>query len=165
MSASSSPRDEAVQRLFDALVVLGRSLRARGSDWAYVDPELSRSDIHTLGVIAQGTCRPGQVAEKLCLDRSVISRQVAALAQHGLVGRVGDPEDGRAELVSLTEAGRERLRHARDLLCAELGERLDLWDAAGLDHVADTLAELSRRLQHPLTNASTKPAPQKEGHV
>src|SRR5690348_14047385 len=104
MSTTSTSREEAVQRLFDALVVLGRSLRARGSDWAYVDPELSRSDIHTLSVIAQGTCRPGQVAEKLCVDRSVISRQLAALVQHGLVDRADDPEDGRAELVSLTDA-------------------------------------------------------------
>src|ERR1700755_3345303 len=118
MSAASTPRDEAVQRLFDALVVLGRSLRARGSDWAYGDPDVTRSDIHPLGVIAQGPCRPGQVAEKLCLDRSVISRQVAALVDAGLVDRASDPDDGRAELVSLTDAGRERLRHARDLLCA-----------------------------------------------
>ena len=116
-------------------------------------------------LVAQGTCRPGQVAEELCLDRSVISRQVAALVQHGLVDRVGDPDDGRAELVSLTDAGQERLRAARDRSAPSWASALDLWDVAGIDDVAETFGELSRRLQNPLTTASQKPAAQKDDHV
>ena len=142
----------ATQRLFDALVLLGRSLKARGSDWGYVDPELSRADIVALGVIAgRGTCRPGQVAETLCVDRSVISRQLAALDHLGLIERAADPEDGRAELVSLTGAGQERLIAARDAMCAALAERLDPWDVPEIEQVIETLSELTKRLQNPLT--------------
>jgi DNA-binding MarR family transcriptional regulator len=150
----TSEKAAATQRLFDALVLLGRSLKARGSDWGHVDPELSRADIVTLGVLAtRGTCRPGQVAEVLCVDRSVISRQLAALDHLGLIERAADPEDGRAELVSLSGAGQQRLVAARDAMCAALAERLDPWDVAEIDQVIDTLSDLTQRLQNPLATA------------
>jgi DNA-binding MarR family transcriptional regulator len=151
---STGEKAAATQRLLDALVLLGRSLKARGSDWGQVDPELSRADIVALGVLAdRGRCRPGQVAEALCVDRSVISRQLAALDQLGLIERAADPEDGRAELVSLTGAGEERLDAARDAMCAALAERLDPWDLPEIEHVIETLIELAQRLQNPLTPA------------
>jgi DNA-binding MarR family transcriptional regulator len=144
----------ATQRLLDALVLLGRALKARGSDWGYVDPELSRSDIVTLGVLAtRGTCRPGRVAEVLCVDRSVVSRQLAGLDEMGLIERVADPEDGRAELVSLSAAGHERLVAARDAMCAALAERLDPWSVPQIHQAVDTLDDLTQRLQNPLTTA------------
>jgi DNA-binding MarR family transcriptional regulator len=153
----SSEKAAATQRLFDALVLLGRSLKARGSDWDHLDPELSRGDIVTLGVLAaRGTCRPGQVAEVLCVDRSVISRQLATLDQLGLIDRAADPEDGRAELVSLNAAGQERLTATRDAMCAALAVRLDPWGVPEIDEAIDTLSELSQRLQTPLTSASKK---------
>src|ERR1700712_561558 len=125
-AGSTSEKEAATQRLLDALVLLGRALKARGSDWGPADPELGRPDIVTLGVLAtRGTCRPGRVAEVLCVDRSVISRQLAGLDQMGLIERAADPEDGRAELVSLTAAGHERLVAARDAMCTALAERLD----------------------------------------
>ncbi len=153
-SGTDAERAAATQRLFDALVLLGRSLKARGSDWGYVDPELSRADIVALGVLAsRGTCRPGQVAEALCVDRSVISRQLATLDQLGLIARAADPEDGRAELVSLTGAGQERLTAARDAMCAALAERLDPWDVPEIEQLIGTLSDLTQRLQNPLTPA------------
>jgi DNA-binding MarR family transcriptional regulator len=40
---------------------------------------------------------------------------VAALDQHGLIERTPDPEDGRRQMVSLTEAGRERAESDRQV--------------------------------------------------
>ncbi|OMC14717.1 MarR family winged helix-turn-helix transcriptional regulator [Mycobacterium sp. SP-6446] len=40
---------------------------------------------------------------------------LAALAQRGLIERTPDPEDGRRQVVSLTEAGRERAESARQV--------------------------------------------------
>ena len=36
-----------------------------------------------------------------------MSRQVSHLVQHGLLEKIGDPDDGRAQLLSLSPAGRE----------------------------------------------------------
>ncbi|OMC42479.1 MarR family transcriptional regulator [Mycobacterium sp. IS-2888] len=40
---------------------------------------------------------------------------LAALAQRGLIERTPDPEDGRRQVVSLTEAGRERAESDRQV--------------------------------------------------
>jgi DNA-binding MarR family transcriptional regulator len=40
---------------------------------------------------------------------------LAALDQHGLIRRSPDPEDGRRQLVTLTEAGRERVEDNRQV--------------------------------------------------
>jgi DNA-binding MarR family transcriptional regulator len=40
---------------------------------------------------------------------------VAALDQHGFIERTPDPEDGRRQVVSLTEAGRERAESDRQV--------------------------------------------------
>jgi DNA-binding MarR family transcriptional regulator len=40
---------------------------------------------------------------------------LAALDQHGLIRRSPDPEDGRRQLVTLTEAGRERIEDNRQV--------------------------------------------------
>ena len=128
-STRERSRTEAVQSLFDGLQRLSRALRSRSGDWAAVGHEVSRGDLFTLGVVArQGSIRSGQVAQALGVDPSVVSRQVAALERLDLVARSVDPADRRAELVSATDLGHERLREARAAMCDSLAERLDLWD-------------------------------------
>jgi DNA-binding MarR family transcriptional regulator len=153
-AAPAGPRHEAVEGLFQELIQLGRTLRSRGADWGHVDPELSRGDIVTLGVLeARGAIRCGQVAAVLAVDPSVVSRQLAPLTHLGLVERHPDPADGRAELVSLTAAGRHRLLQARSALCAALAERLADHDPGEIDGIAAVLGDLTQRLQQPLTPA------------
>jgi DNA-binding MarR family transcriptional regulator len=99
-TAATPVRDRAVDRLFDELILFGRTLKSRGADWGYADPELSRGDIIALGVLeVRGAIRCGQMAAALAVDPSVVSRQLASLTQLGLVERHPDPADGRAELV------------------------------------------------------------------
>lgn len=49
------------------------------------------------------------LADLLCGDLSVVSRQVNALYESGMIDRTRDPQDGRAWLISLTDAGAEAL--------------------------------------------------------
>ena len=46
-------------------------------------------------------------------DVSTVSRQVTALVTHGLVEKVPDPHDGRAQVLSLTPTGRDLLTACR----------------------------------------------------
>ena len=147
---------EAVQRLFDVLVRFSRSLRARGADWNQVVEDLTRGDIVTLGVLAaRGSSRPSQIAAAMAVDPSVISRQLASLDRLGLIVRGRDPEDGRAELISLTAEGRARLEGARGAMCQALAERLAQWPLEDIDQAAAIVEDLDERLHEPITQTTT----------
>lgn len=154
-AGAEQQRTEAVSDLLDALLEFSRSLKARGSDWATLCDDLTRGDLVTLGVLATyGAIRPGHIAARLAVDPSVVSRQLAALHRAGLVERGTDLEDRRAELISLTPAGTERLRRARRTMCAALGERLDHWDVDQVAQAAAVVEDLGRRLHEPLVHPS-----------
>ena len=144
-------RTEAVQALFDGLQQFGRALRSRSADWTSASPDLSRGDIVTLGIVArERSTRSGRVAQTLGVDPSVVSRQLAALERLGLVARCVDPADRRAELISVTELGRERLQDARTAMCEALGVRLDSWGPDAISHAASVLRDLAGLLhEHP----------------
>ena len=51
--------------------------------------------------------RVSVLAEMIHSDVSTVSRQVSHLVQHGLIEKIDDPEDGRAQLLSLSPTGSE----------------------------------------------------------
>jgi DNA-binding MarR family transcriptional regulator len=146
-SSIEHTRTHLVQGLFEGLLQFSRALRARSGDWGHALPELSRGDLVTLGVIERGgSMRPGHIALALEVDPSVVSRQLAALGKQGLVARDTDPHDRRAELVSVTRLGRERLLQARATMCGVLADRVAAWDAETLATASSVLEDLSRVL-------------------
>lgn len=56
--------------------------------------------------------RMSDLAERLLLSRSGLTRKVDGLVKMGLVERRSCPADGRGSIALLTEAGAERLRQA-----------------------------------------------------
>ncbi len=148
-------RIEAVQGLFDGLVRFGRALKARSGDWGHAAHDLTRGDIVTLGVLeARGSTRPGQIAATLNVDPSVISRQLATLARLDLIARGTDPEDGRAELITITPQGQERLVQAREAMCVALAERLGHWDLEEIARATAMVEDLSLHLNTPMIKDS-----------
>jgi len=157
MSTPTIERDriEAVQALFDGLVRFGRALKARSGDWGHAAHELTRGDIVTLGVLeARGSTRPGQIAAALNVDPSVISRQLVTLHRLDLITRGTDPDDGRAELISITPQGRERLVRAREAMCLSLAERLGHWDLDEIARATAMVEDLSLHLNQPMIKDS-----------
>lgn len=77
-----------------------------------------RSDLNTgarlmLSVLGRvEPTRSTDLAILLGLSRAAVSRRAAALAAGGLVEADGDPADGRASLLRLTELGHENRRRA-----------------------------------------------------
>jgi DNA-binding MarR family transcriptional regulator len=96
----------------------------------------------------QGPLRARELAEISRVDPSVISRQVAALVADGLVDRVADPDDRRAQLLSLSPEGATVLSRGRRAMLAVVEERLSGWDPdelrASADQLARLIADLSR---------------------
>jgi DNA-binding MarR family transcriptional regulator len=56
-----------------------------------------------------GPSRQGALAEALGLDASTVSRQVRTLVDEGLLSATRDPQDGRATVLAISQAGREQL--------------------------------------------------------
>lgn len=90
--------------------------------------------------------RASDVAERVNLDKSTVSRQLARLQELGLVERVVDPSDGRARLIQLTAAGRQRLQAVRQQRRQELRARFATWSTEDLAEFARLLAQLNDTL-------------------
>ena len=77
---------------------------------------LDRAAVMVLGQLAEaGPVRPGELAARLSVEAPHVTRQVQRLQQAGYADRVTDPDDRRAQLITLTPAGRaasDRIREA-----------------------------------------------------
>nr|BFD86352.1 hypothetical protein StreXyl84_57530 [Streptomyces sp. Xyl84] len=114
--------------------------RARASA-GRMHPELSLVSYTLLGHLEErGGCRATDLAAHYALDKSTVSRQVAALERTGLVERRLDPEDHRVQVLHLTDAGRQLLLQVTDSRRAAFQERLAQWPEEDLKRFADYLA-------------------------
>jgi DNA-binding MarR family transcriptional regulator len=86
--------------------------------------------------------RAGELATRLTVEASHVTRQVQQLERTGYVTRVPDPQDGRAQLIELTEAGRGTVERMRTAGCLAMRQALADWPAEDLG----TLAVLFRRM-------------------
>ncbi len=165
-SAPAGPGEAGIERLFGSVVAFSRRLHATGQRWAVSGDDqegsLTRSEAGVLRVVAEGECRPGAVAARLCVGPAVVSRQLAHLSRTGMVERRPDPADGRAELLSLTPGGRQALRDLRAIHLDRLGARLADWDEERLaaaaqlvDQLAEALAPLPGEPGGPATHHTT----------
>jgi DNA-binding MarR family transcriptional regulator len=105
--------------------------------------ELGSQGFVALGAIhALGPVRVSDVARRLNVDLSVASRQVAALCGAGYVRREPDPDDRRAQLVSLTEAGERVLAECHRRMVHAFGLALADWSAEDVAALSDGLQRL-----------------------
>lgn len=86
--------------------------------------------------------RISALAELAMLDVSAASRRIAALETAGLIVRIPDVADHRAQLVRLTETGRSTLADAVRAAGTDLAGRISGWS----DTDMHTLTGLARRL-------------------
>ncbi|HEY0486672.1 MAG TPA: MarR family transcriptional regulator [Mycobacteriales bacterium] len=110
IDGNSAPGDhiEVIARELVALVRSAKELHAVAAPGD--GPVLERPAFVLLVRIAEhGPLRPSVAADVLCVDLSTVSRQLAALETAGWISRERDPEDRRAHLVRVTEAGRHVL--------------------------------------------------------
>ncbi len=95
---------------------------------------LSPTDNWLLGHLhRRSTSRMSDLASWQGVDRSTITAQIRKLEARGLVSRTADPADGRAVLVSLTDAGGHARDRQREVALALFQQLLSSWTPTELE--------------------------------
>lgn len=128
---------EAVESIQREMTIFARRARASAGR---MHPELSLVSYTLLGHLEERDgCRATDLAAHYALDKSTVSRQVAALERAALVERRLDPEDHRVQVLHLTETGRQILAQVTVSRRAAFRERLANWPEEDLARFADYL--------------------------
>ncbi|MDQ0711219.1 DNA-binding MarR family transcriptional regulator [Streptomyces luteogriseus] len=128
---------DAVETIQREMTVFARRARAAAGR---MHPELSLVSYTLLGHLEEvGGCRATDLAAHYALDKSTVSRQVAALERAGLIERRPDTTDQRVQVLHLTQAGRHILAQVTESRRAAFRERLADWPAEDLSRFADFL--------------------------
>jgi DNA-binding MarR family transcriptional regulator len=89
-----------------------------------------------------GPLRVSEVANRLGVDLSVASRQIASLAAEGYVERREDDRDRRAQMVATTATGRRVLRESHRRMVAAFTRVLEGWSDDDVDALTGGLERL-----------------------
>ena len=119
---------------------LSHSLKSIMSGWAPADLDWGALQV-LVHLVKEGPQRQGELAERILLDASTVSRRVATLVKLGYAQRLADPGDGRAVRLAATDAGLavfDRFRARREETMHQI---LATWDTPD---VAAFLRLLSR---------------------
>lgn len=87
---------------------------------------------------------PSALADRMGMTRGAISKLADRLVEKGLVSRVDDPDDRRAQSLSLTAGGRQKvpiLARLADINDAEYFSALNAEERLALDRLLKLLAE------------------------
>jgi DNA-binding MarR family transcriptional regulator len=104
---------------------------------------LDRADAAILRNLAEiEPLRPGLLASRLSVEASHVTRQLNRLEKAGYVIRVPDPDDGRAQLVQLTDLGNATVDKIRDASRHSLQTTLHDWSPEDLHQVATLFQRL-----------------------
>lgn len=98
---------ETAQAISHAFVRVMKIMSSMKHHAARQHPAVDPSHYPLLFCVSSAPRRVSAVADSIHSDVSTVSRQVTHLVQHGLLEKIGDPQDGRAQLLSLSPAGRE----------------------------------------------------------
>ncbi|MGV9428581.1 MarR family winged helix-turn-helix transcriptional regulator [Streptomyces sp. NPDC003656] len=117
--------ETAVETIHREMTAFARRARASAGR---MHPQLSLVSYTLLGHLEErDDCRATDLAAHYALDKSTVSRQVAALERDGLIERRHDPEDHRVQVLRLTDAGREILAEVTSSRRTAFRERLADW--------------------------------------
>ena len=147
-AAAASTLDE---KTVESLSLFVRWARRELHDKTVADTaiEIDRSAAAILGMLYRHEpVRMSDLAEHLGLDRSTVSRQVAAVVRQGYVRREGDSSDARAAMLSLTPQGqavRRKLAVSFQKICGDLVSDWKKEERQEFSRMLDKLADRFRR--------------------
>lgn len=129
-------------------ILVRRIKRALAERAALVHPDLPPTSYVVLAwLLDAGPRRSSEISEAFDLDKGAVSRQVHLLVELGLVDKQADPADGRATLLTATEAARRRMTAVGEKRLGELDARLADWSEEDLVSLVATLARYNESLE------------------
>jgi DNA-binding MarR family transcriptional regulator len=135
--APASPEVIEIERALTRVTYLSTRARQHDRLMALAGVPLDRAAVALLRQVADSEpLRPGELATRLGVEASHVTRTVQQLQKSGYVTRVPDPDDRRAQRIQLTDAGREAIARIRDAGARGMQLALAEWSPEELRQLA-----------------------------
>ena len=108
-----------------------------------------------LFTLERGPLRLSDLSTCVHTEISTTSRQVTSLTRAGLVEKVPDPDDGRAQLIRVTDAGHATMHRLRGRRDDWLSGLLSDWPPDDIHTLARLLRRLNDEVETSLTSKDT----------
>ncbi|MFE4968524.1 MarR family winged helix-turn-helix transcriptional regulator [Streptomyces sp. NPDC056660] len=134
---AASPEVVEIERALTRITYLSTRARQHERLMALAGVPLDRAAVALLRQVADSEPqRPGELAQRLGVEASHVTRTVQQLQRSGYVTRVPDPDDRRAQRIELTDAGRDAVHRVRDAGACGMQLALDDWTPEELRQLA-----------------------------
>ncbi|NIH80480.1 MarR family winged helix-turn-helix transcriptional regulator [Amycolatopsis viridis] len=147
----SRPQHEAVDGVAAALATVGNWMFApatRRKIMAASGLDLSLGDYTLLAQVSlHAPVRLSVLAELMEVDKSTLSPPAKRLESRGFIERRPDPADARAQLVSVTRAGKLAIGKLWKARATAVAALLADWDTADVEQLAVSLGALSEAIK------------------
>jgi len=122
-----------IERALNRIVYLTGRVRQHDRLMAMAGVSLDRAAVALLRQISDSEpMRLGELATRLAVEASHVTRQAQQLQKGGYVTRVPDPDDRRAQRIQLTTAGQEAIDRIRMASCRGMEVALGHWSPEDL---------------------------------
>ncbi|MGW5665997.1 MarR family winged helix-turn-helix transcriptional regulator [Streptomyces sp. NPDC003758] len=136
-SLPASPEVIDIERALNRITYLSTRARQHDRLMALAGVPLDRAAVALLRQIADSEpLRPGELANRLGVEASHVTRQVQHLEKTGYVRRVPDPDDRRAQRIELTPQGQEAIDRIRAAGVRGMQAALAAWSPDDLRQLA-----------------------------
>ncbi|MEB4615385.1 MarR family winged helix-turn-helix transcriptional regulator [Leucobacter sp. M11] len=146
-SPCSDPADDTVVGIVAEFSEVFSFVRSRSARYARrIHPDLKNSGIFVLHTVLRNEpITATELAQRLEMDKAMISRQVTLLRSLGLVETEPDPTDRRSTLLRSTELSRSKVAELRRQMSADYQARFADWAPEDLTALRDSLRRFNDR--------------------
>ncbi|MFF7794759.1 MarR family transcriptional regulator [Streptomyces sp. NPDC007991] len=132
-----SPEVIEIERALTRITYLSTRARRHDRLMALAGVPLDRAAVALLRQVAESEpLRPGELAARLGVEASHVTRTVQQLHKSGYVTRVPDPDDRRAQRIELTGTGRQAIAKVREAGARGMQTALSDWSPEELRQLA-----------------------------
>ncbi|MER5584353.1 MarR family winged helix-turn-helix transcriptional regulator [Streptomyces asoensis] len=137
LPSAAAPEVIEIERALTRITYLSTRARQHDRLMTLAGVPLDRAAVALLRQVADSEpLRPGELAQRLGVEASHVTRTVQQLQKSGHVTRVPDPDDGRAQRIELTGAGRAAVDRIRDAGARGMQLALADWSPQELGQLA-----------------------------